>query len=192
MRRWSALFFGILMCLSTTASADVPPFPSGNGEPRASETPVVVVPGKPDDPQMYLRFPHGLWRDLRADAASERPSRWHAFASPHRSMAIVGVALTLTFSLAGVWVIRGDRRRKIGGVLFLLIAVGFVGISGCPWLSPDSPFTSYDEQLSAPVVQDDGCLKGEALLDCESDRSAIEIVVPPKELVSFTQTQSGR
>jgi hypothetical protein len=192
MRTCSALLFGVLMCIPRTTHANAPPPPPVNRAPRISEAPVAVVPGKPDDPQMYIRLPSSLWRNLRADAASDGSTRWYAFASSHRSTLFAGAALTSAVSLAGLWVVRGGRRRKIGGGIFLLIAVGLVGISGCPWISPDSPFTFYDEQLSAPVVQDDGCLKGEALLDCESDRSAIEIVVPPKELVSFTQTRSGR
>ncbi len=192
MRTWFALLFGVFLCFPTATQANAPPPLPVYRAPRNSEATAVVVPGKPDDPQMYIRLPSSLWRSLRADGGSDGSTRWYAFASSHRSTLFAGAALTMSVSLAGLWVVRGGRRRKVGGGIFLLIAVGLVGISGCPWLSPDSPVTFYDEQLSAPIVLDDGSLKGEALLDCETDRSAIEIVVPPKEFVSFTQTQCGR
>ena len=180
MQKQAALLLGVFVCLTATVRADVPPSPVPIIELRSFEAPLVVKPGAVNDPQMYIRLPNHY-----------TPQR-HAPVFPHLSTLIAGLALTLAFTFAGLWLVRGGRRRKIGGGFFLLIAVGFVGISGCPPRSPKTIFDYYDERLDSPVVQENGSLKGEALLQQETDRSAIEIVVPSKELASFTQAQSGR
>lgn len=176
MRTWCAFFLGGLH-LSFTASlrADVPPSPVPLTEMRSFQAPLAIKPGAANDPQMYLRLPSQI--------IPPRPPR-------HVSTFAAGIALTLAFAFAGLWLIYGGRRRKIGGGILLLIGVMLIGLSGCPPRSYDPP--TYNEQLGPPVSREDGILEGEALLQLEDNRSAIEVVVPSEQLTSFAQAQSEK
>jgi hypothetical protein len=178
MRTYPAFLLGCSMILAAPVCADVPPSPPPRSAPRTLEAPLIVVPGAANDPQMYIRLPSQLWRQGQASA-------W-----PLRSTLLAGTGLTLTLSVAGVWLIRGGRRRRMGGSILLLMVVGLIGVSGCPPRWYDR--STGNEQLGPPVAHDDGTLKGEALLQTEDNRSVIEVVVPSEQLVSFAQSQSER
>lgn len=180
MRKHAALSLAVLMWLTVAARPEGPP-PPRVSIPTSIKAPLVLTPGAKDDPQMYVRLPAG-WRSLvRADAHYDRSSAL-----------VAGLALALAISLAGLWLVRGGRRRVLGGAVLSLAVLLVVGISGCPPKGSDPRFEYYNARLARPTCEADGSLKGEALLQAEDKRSSIQIVVPPEELAAFVQTQGEK
>jgi hypothetical protein len=181
MRKHTALFLGVLLWPTAMARADVPPDPVPKTATRIVEAPLVLAPGDKDDPQIYVRLPAKLRQRGHADARINQ-----------NATLIAGVALALSLSLAGLWLVRGGPRRRAAGAVVTLAVVLVAGISGCPPPGPDSRFEYYNEQLARPVREADGSLKGETLLQLEDERSSIQVVVPPEELAAFTRSQGEK
>ncbi len=177
MNKRVVLSFIVLAELTATAQPEGPPPPVFPIPPYV-EVPLVLTPGAKDDPQMYVRLPAEWCPQGRADARNDRGSTL-----------VAGVALTLAVSLAGLWLVRGGRRRVFGGAALTLTVLLVVGISGCPPRGADSRFEFHNERLARPSREANGSLKGEALLQAESKRSSIQIVVPREELAAFVQAQ---
>ncbi|HWG42744.1 MAG TPA: hypothetical protein VN688_08160 [Gemmataceae bacterium] len=192
--RKAALLAVVLPCLIAPARADIPPLShqAGKTVPRKIESPLVLAPGTKDDSQMYVRLPRTLLQQWRADASHGGDSPGYAFHSSHGSTVVAGVALTLSLSLAGLWLVRGRQRRVLAGTALTLGALVLLGVSGCPPMRPDARFDFYNEPLAAPVAQADGSLKGEALLQIDEKSSVIQVVVPAKELAVLAQSQSEK
>ena len=102
MNKYAAPSLAVLACLTATARADVPPSPNPPRPfvPQKVEFPLVLTPGAKEDPQMYVRLPAELCPQGHADARNDRGATL-----------VAGVALTVAFSLAGLWLARGGRRR---------------------------------------------------------------------------------
>ncbi len=181
----------VLACLIGTARADIPPLPDAPDKTtRSTEAPLILAPGAKDDPQMYVRLPRNLWQQWHADAS--RDGSRYAFGSSRGSTIVAGVSLTLSLSLAGLWLLRGRQRRILGGAALGLGVLVLLGVSGCPWRWPEDTIPTYNEPLAPPIFQADGSLKGEALLQLDEKSSSIQVVVPPKELAMFARSQSEK
>ena len=180
MSKRAVLSLAVLICLTSTARAEGPQLPDyvRNPPPRTFETSLVLTPGAKDDPQMYVRLPAEMMKRTHADARTGQSSTL-----------IAGVALALAFTLAGLWLVRGGRRRLLGGAALTLAVVLVAGLTGCPPRSPLGDFRIYDEQLDRPTCAADGSLRGEALLQVEDERSSIQVVVPREQLAEFTCSQ---
>jgi hypothetical protein len=177
------------------ARANAPP-PWPRPDPHAlpqlrPETPqkirVILEPVRGEDEQTHLRLPGRLLQDLHVDAAPAEQTSRFAWAMPSRASTIVaGLALTASFTLAGLWLARGKSRRAVGGLAVGLAGVIVLGVSGCPWDTPPSP--EIVVVPSPPLgLRPDGSLAGETLLETDEKDDAVHLAIRREDLEAFVE-----
>jgi hypothetical protein len=172
----------VLAAARTSARANEAAPPPDKPSPPAAVPLVIVLDDSAKQPR--LEIPRKVLSSLKASADGQEGDGRRVEALPVLHTIVAGVALSLAFTLGGLWLVRSRRRFTGTGAALLLAALTLTVAGGVLWANVPAPPPPRPADPGIPLAD-------KATVQVVDQGDAIRLVASPKQLAGVMDKLRG-